>query len=177
MRHYGELKYEQENCLQNQEKCIVKVIYRPTSVYGYVGPGQRMGLIPTLISNGIQNRPSTIYGDSSTLRDYVFNENIGAYIVKNLFNASSKRKINVHLLASGKPSSIFEIQNFVEQVIGKKIYLNFHSTAETENTRDITVNSSALPADWSPTDIKIGIRYVKDMLISGNSIKLPKQNR
>lgn len=75
----------------------------------------------------------------------------------------------MHLLASGKPSSVYEIQNIVEQVIGKKIYLKLHMTTDTENSTDITENSSALPADWSATDIKIGIRYVKENMMLGKA--------
>jgi NAD dependent epimerase/dehydratase family len=172
-RYYGQLKYEQEKRLLKLKGGVVKKLYRPTSVYGFNGFHQRMGLISTLVSNGIKNQVSTIFGRLSTLRDYVLNDDIGAYIEKNLFHDCTPGVTTVHLLGSGKPSSIYEIRHFVEQVIGRKIYLQFHSTPETENTTDITVNSSALPVAWTPTDVKCGIRHVKESILSGKVYDIP----
>lgn len=172
-RFYGHLKYVQEQKLMELDGEIAKKVYRLTSVYGFIGAGQRMGLIPTLIANGIRNKVSTIFGSLSTLRDYVLNDDIGGYIGKKLFHESDAGNTAFHLLGSGKPSSIYEIRHFVDQVIGKKIYLEFRATPQTENTMDITINSSSLPVDWSPTDVKCGIRLVKEAIISGKVCRVP----
>lgn len=171
-RIYGHLKYAQERRLMELDGEVAKKVYRLTSVYGFIGHSQRMGLIPTLITNGIRNKVSTIFGSLSTLRDYVLNEDIGVYIVKKLFHDCAE-KMAFHLLGSGKPSSIYEIRHCVEEVIGRKIYLEFRMTPQTENTMDIAINSSALPVDWSPTDIKSGIRFVKEGIISGKVCSVP----
>jgi|MTBAKMStandDraft_1061839.scaffolds.fasta_scaffold03458_5 UDP-glucose 4-epimerase len=176
-RFYGHLKYVQEQRLMELNDEIAKKVYRLTSVYGFVGPGQRMGLIPTLIANGMRNKVSTIFGSSSTLRDYVLNEDVGFYIKKKLFHDCGSGNTAIYLLGSGKPSSILEIRHFVEEVIGRKIYLEFRKTSQTENTLDITLNSSALPVDWSPTDIISGIRLVKEGIISGKVSRVPGKNR
>jgi UDP-glucose 4-epimerase len=172
-RYYGRLKFEQEIRLINLDNRFVKKIYRPTSAFGFAGLGHRMGLIPTLILNGFQNRVSTIFGGLSTLRDYVYNEDIGEYLEKKLFIGSTTNPATVYFLATGKPSSIYEIRHIVERAIGKKIFLRFHVTPETENSADIAVNSSALPADWSPTDLKIGIRHVLEDMSLGKTFELP----
>jgi len=173
-RYYGQLKSEQENRLFDLDGRFVKKIYRPTSAFGYAGLGHRMGLIPTLISNGFQNRVSTIFGSLSTLRDYVYNEDIGEYLEKKLFIGSTMDSATVYFLATGKPSSIYEIRHIVERAIGKKIFLRFHVTPETENSADIAVNSSALPADWSATDLKIGIRHVLEDMRLDKTFELPQ---
>ncbi len=169
-RYYGQLKYDQEKALEQLSRRITKTIYRPTSVYGFTGASQRMGLISTLISNGIKNKVSTIFGSLSTLRDYVLNDDIATHIRNNLFIKHTNEDVFFHLLASGKPSSIYEIRCFVEQVLGKKIYLQFHSTPETDNSTDITVNASALPPAWTPISVKNGIRCVHEKILSGSDL-------
>jgi nucleoside-diphosphate-sugar epimerase len=166
-RFYGHLKYEQEKLLTQLDEAITKHIYRPTSVYGYSGLGQRMGLIPTLISNGIQNKTSTIFGSLSTLRDYVFNDDVGDHIAESIGSYNQSTGTIIQLLASGKPSAIFEIQHFVERVIRKKILLNFVTSPETDNATDIVVGSSGLPASWQPIDVKTGVQRVRDLMMAG----------
>jgi nucleoside-diphosphate-sugar epimerase len=166
-RLYGHLKHEQEKLLTNLGGDFVRLIYRPTSVYGYSGPGKRMGLIPTLILNGIQNKTSTIFGGLSTLRDYVFNDDIGDYVAGNIGSVDPSSETSIRLLGSGKPSSIFEIQHFVERVIRKKIYLNFISSPETDNATDIIISSAGLPLSWRPIDVKTGVQHVKDLMMAG----------
>lgn len=170
-RFYGHLKHVQEQRLTELDGEVAKNVYRPTSVYGFIGSGQRMGLIPTLIANGIRNKVSTIFGGLSTLRDYVLNEDVGDYIGKKLFHGCAAGHPAFYLLGSGKPSSIYEIRHFVDQVIGRKIYLEFRATAESDNQMDITINPSALPVDWSPTNVKCGIRLVKEGIIAGKACR------
>ena len=165
-RLYGHLKYEQENLLAKLDSDIAKYIYRPTSVYGYSGPGKRMGLIPTLISNGIQNQTSTIVGSLNTLRDYVFNDDIGNHIAAQICSEERMTETDIRLLASGKPSSIFEIQHFVERVIRKKVLLNFLASPETDNATDIVVGSDVLTENWNPIDVSTGVRCVKDLFMA-----------
>lgn len=165
-RIYGFLKHEQENNLLLQGDGLIKYIYRPTSVYGYRGPGQRMGLITSLISNGIKNRVTNIYGDLSTLRDYVFNDDIAAFICCNLFKNRNLQGASSYLLGSGKPSSIHEIKHFVEMAIGKKIYLKFSNNDILNNRSDITIATSAFPELWSPTSLQTGLRYVKAKIMA-----------
>ena len=172
-RYYGQLKHEQEKRLYKLGTKIVKKVYRPTSAYGFFGPWHRMGLIPTLISNGLKCKVSTIYGNLSTLRDYIFVDDIGTFIEKKIFQDNNSIELPCYFLASGKPSSIFEIKYIIEQILRKKIYVEFRSTSQSENIADITINSSALPIDWAVTDIKVGIRYVRESLISGNGHSKP----
>lgn len=168
-RPYGSLKLSQEKALLTLDGSLVINIYRPTSVYGYTASGQRMSLISTLISNGIQNKVSTIFGNLSTLRDYILNDNIGEYVEGIMFNQTASNSTSIHMLASGKPSSIFEIQHIIERLIGKKIYLNFHSTPETNNYSDITINSTSLPSGWVTTNINIGIRRVMEKIMNSKA--------
>ena len=79
-RPYGSLKLSQEKILDDCNG-LIRFIYRPTSVYGFAGLNHRLGLIPTLLWNGSKNKVSTIFGAPETLRDYVWADDIGAFML------------------------------------------------------------------------------------------------
>jgi UDP-glucose 4-epimerase len=159
---YGSLKQTQEQLLMTARPSINYLIYRPASVYGYVGHDGRLGLIPTLLYNGHYNKVTTIYGNLNTLRDYVPSIDVGKYIADRIRFGLSDVKEPVRLLASGKPTSIFEIKNIVEKITGNRIYLTFRD--EMENSSDITFSPALLPGDWQCTDIETGIRDIGNRL-------------
>lgn len=164
-RFYGILKLRQELLLSQLDSRLRKAIYRPTSVYGFADTVNRMGLIPTLIRNGIHNRVSVIYGNLSTLRDYIFNNDIASFVYNSLFLIPAAQSTATYFLGSGKPSSIYEIRHCIEKMIGRKIYLEFRGTHEIENASDITVNSSVLPHGLNSTELKTGMRIIKESML------------
>jgi UDP-glucose 4-epimerase len=164
-RPYGELKLRQEQSLIDLDVCISKNIYRPTSVYGIMAGSHRMGLIPALLFNGLSNKVTTIFGSFSTLRDYVHSADVAGYIVDIIHNDCVKNSHDKFILASGRPSSIFEIKCIVEKVLSKKVYLDFR--AIESNSSDITFSPSVLPENWQAMDIETGIRGVYIRMVSG----------
>jgi UDP-glucose 4-epimerase len=159
-RPYGQLKLAQEEFLKRSFPESAINIYRPTSVYGYSGPGCRMGLIPTLIRNGMSNRVSRIVGSVSTLRDYVFSGDVGNFIANRLLETPAENGPNLYFLASGKPSNIYEVQQLVEEKLRRRIFISFDSDPVHDNSSDITVSRAALPTSWAPTDLRTGINVV-----------------
>lgn len=159
LRPYGFLKLEQEKLVSSLDPRIIKRIYRLTSVYGYIRPHCRAGLIQTLLINAVRQRTSTIIGDLSTLRDYTFSEDIGLFI-SGLMLALDGQQSECYLLSSGKASSICEVQRHVESAVGRKIYVNFVKTPT--NSRDICLGWRQMPEDWSPVDLRTGIRAIHD---------------
>ena len=152
--------------LQHAGNGILKRVYRPTSVFGFVDRRFRQGLIPTLIINGLGNNVSKIYGNFNTLRDYLFSLDIGAFLARQLFCVEDEAGDKLYYLGSGKPSSIYEIRHFVEQLIARKIYLRCELSPSVENASDTTLDTAALPPDWSPTDIKTAICLVHERIRS-----------
>jgi nucleoside-diphosphate-sugar epimerase len=102
------------------------LIYRLSSVYGYVGNHKRLGLVPTLIRNGKNMKVSCIFGRIDTLRDYVLASDIGKFVAYSILE--SNHGFNLFTLASGKPSSIFEILRSVERLLNNRLYLQFIAT-------------------------------------------------
>lgn len=153
-RPYGTLKLEQEKHLAATPQEVAKLIYRPSSVYGYSGTGLRVGLVSALVQNGIRHRVSRIFGEPHTIRDYVLASDIGTFLAKHLTGPPSNSQI--FLLASGKPSSMFEMLHKIEQAVGRKLYCQFDS--QPSNASHISFCKSALPVSWHPTGLDTGIR-------------------
>lgn len=152
-RPYGSAKAEQEQRVKLLHNDIATRIYRPSSVYGYAGKGNRAGLIFTLIHDAIHNRTSRIFGNTDTLRDYVFLDDVGAFVASEIVNREKGRTCN--LLASGKPTSMIEVIANVEKILGRRLFLRYE--AVRSNASNNTFRPSALPVGWTPTPLELGI--------------------
>ena len=152
-RPYGALKLAQEKMLDDCDG-LIRFIYRPTSVYGFAGLNRRLGLIPTLLLNGTKNKVSTIFGAPETLRDYVWADDIGAFMADMI--ASQIESSSRFLLASGKPSALFEIFNRIEKILNKKLFCHYIKSGG--NAEHNTFSMRPRPACWNPVDLETGIR-------------------
>ena len=165
-RPYGLLKLRQEQLLAASEAPITKRTYRPTSVYGYLRPNQRIGLISTLILNGLRHQVSNITAWMSTLRDFVFVEDIARFISRLLLEDDAEGEESTATLAHAKPFSIFEIEKMVENVLGRKIYVSY--SLEPSNREDITFSYAVVPPGWHSSDLGSNIsRIYKEAVASG----------
>jgi nucleoside-diphosphate-sugar epimerase len=157
-RLYGQLKLNQEQSLQNAAE-ITGHIYRVASVYGVSSPGQRRSLISVLVHHGIIRRTVTVVGTPATLRDYVHAEDLGHYVAqKILFPQSIKNQKQLYWMISGKPSSIFEINQLVEKTIRRRLYLIYQF--DPENGCDITFSPELKPHDFNPRALQTGISQI-----------------
>lgn len=156
VRPYGHLKIEQERFILSLRGNISTKIYRLSSVYGHINFKRRMGLIPTLIYNGLNYKVSSIFGNMHTLRDYIFCDDIGKYIgnkiIENNLDPGS------YLLASGKPTSILEVKKLIEDIIGRKIFIKYN--IDKSNYRDICFQKKQLPENLDIIGLNVGIKNV-----------------
>lgn len=148
LRPYATTKLLQEDRVNALGHDVKTFIYRPSTIYGY-HKGGRPGLIITLIRNGYQNRTTKIFGSPDTMRDFVHVADIGRYIGNRIISTSSEG--GTFLLARGKPTSMRSVISLVEDVIGKRLYLQYdpkpsnseHNTYRPSATRHMT-NSISL---------------------------------
>ncbi|MDA8019990.1 MAG: NAD-dependent epimerase/dehydratase family protein [Thermoanaerobaculia bacterium] len=154
-RPYGVLKLRLEELLANLDfpRPISRRVYRLTSVYGPSVRGGRRGLVPTLLHNAREGRATTIVGQLTTLRDYVFTEDIARHIADAWVLPTQPDRCEI--LASGKPTTIHEIVHHVHKVVHRTPALVF--AARRDNATDITFAPSVLPPDWAPTDLETSI--------------------
>jgi nucleoside-diphosphate-sugar epimerase len=165
-RPYGELKEAEERLLLSAR--IPAIIVRLSSVYGCVRAGQRAGLVSTLLLNGIRREVSSIFGSMDTLRDFVWANDVAAFVSRLILGGGGPDpgEALMVLLASGRPSSIFEIQKLIEDLLGYKIYIS-HAPRAT-NSDDITFSRSALPSGWVSTDLRTNVGTVYREAIRGD---------
>jgi UDP-glucose 4-epimerase len=141
---------------------IIPYIYRPSSVYGFSGPGGRAGLVTTLIQNAMRYNPSRIFGRFDTIRDYVLAGDIGEFAAQRMDQPAKQPEH--FLLASGRPTSMYEVINTVSKVMGRRLYLKLDT--EPSNASHISYRKSAFPTGWLPTDLETGIKRVARQLSS-----------
>ena len=153
LRPYGRTKLEQEKILSALTGHAIKYVYRPSSVYGSSGRGGRAGLIVTLIHSAINNQTTRIFGSYETLRDYVFADDVGKFICRQILRGEPRSQ--TFLLASGRPASMMEAIRLVERAMNRELLLQFQRSGN--NTSSNTFRPSALPHDWFPTQLEIGI--------------------
>ncbi|MEL6768963.1 MAG: NAD-dependent epimerase/dehydratase family protein, partial [Pseudomonadota bacterium] len=130
-------------------------ILRPSSVYGYA-PGARRGLISALIAAAVRGRPATIMGALTTQRDYVYAVDIGRFIAARVLDETPPGPaVETALLASARPTSIFEVMQLIEAHTGARLLLRIDP--RPENARDNTFLPNSLPTDFDPTRLSEGI--------------------
>lgn len=152
-RPYGHLKYAQEQQLLCYQEIINSYIYRLSSVYGFIQPRQRRGLISTLVENSLAGRSTTISGSMNTLRDFVWLPDVARFIVKQI--ESEIPPDGPMFLGSGKSATIESIKRRVEFYLKRRIYCQYQLPAT--NSADISISSRVLPRDWVPTHIETNI--------------------
>jgi UDP-glucose 4-epimerase len=143
-----------------------RYIYRPSTVYGRIKPGQRRGLISALITNGVQNKITYITGRMTTQRDFILVDDVAHFVLSKLMK-TNKPEIQTYMLISGKPSTILEIQKYVEEVIKRKLYVNY--LLNPTNEEDNSFSPGVMPKYWCPSPLRQNIPIIyTDALSSGN---------
>jgi UDP-glucose 4-epimerase len=122
-RPYGIYKLKQEDYLKLQFPNSYR-IYRPSSVFGKILTGKRVGLISVLVENGLKNKESTIFGSLDTLRNFVFVEDVAASIYK-VLNEPNRYSDKTFFLISDRSASIFEVIHLIRCFTGKKVITKF----------------------------------------------------
>lgn len=158
VRPYAFSKLQQEEFLAAEG--INHRIYRASSVYGH--GGSRMGLIQALINSTIERKPMDIYANQNTLRDYIYNQDLGVRIVSDVLSGATDR---VSILASGRPTSIAMLLKAIERVAGRPLAASFR--VHTENTQDIVFAPSLLRYKAPKTSLEEGVRLLYKKRIGG----------
>lgn len=119
-----------------QKITIEKLLYLYNYLYGLdyrivrlanpYGPHQRpngmLGAVTTFIYKTLQGEKITVYGDGSIIRDYIYIDNAIDGIL-NISNGTSEQK--VFNLGTGKGTSIQELLNLIESVLGKAMKIEY----------------------------------------------------
>ncbi|WP_339868357.1 NAD-dependent epimerase/dehydratase family protein [uncultured Algoriphagus sp.] len=152
-RPYGFAKLVQEQLLASKfpnSYCI----YRPSSVYGHVQLGKRFGLLSRMVESIYQNTEIKIFGGISTLRDFIWVDDVARPIVENVV-LKSYEKNQIIFLVAAKPTSILEISRLITKVTGKRVLYSFQSKL------DFTSMSFSNQVKTNPTiNLELGIKFI-----------------
>lgn len=139
-------------------------ILRPSNPYG---PGQKhmgvQGFIGTCISNILDNKKLTIWGDGSVVRDYIYITDLVALTIAVI----KKSTTGVYNVSTGIGYSLNEIINFVQEITSKKIDIEYKTKRNFDIAEMILDNSSASAEfNWhARVDIKKGLACTVDDLL------------
>ena len=101
---------------------------------------------------------STISGDPTTLRDYVFNLDVGHWIGSEILATGLEGERCTRFLVSGKPSSILEISRLAEELLGRKLYVSYQWAPQ--NALHNTYSQSIVPDGFRATSLREGMLSV-----------------
>jgi UDP-glucose 4-epimerase len=136
---------------------VPSLILRCGNVYGEGQPSDRsQGLIAAALECARRRRPLTIYGDGSTVRDFIFIDDVVDVVLALLGRADVPTVINV---GSGYGTSVADVVELVELVTGASLELERQSIRPGDVRRivlDITRLRSVLP-EFEPTPLPNGM--------------------
>ena len=168
---YGGSKIAQEVIAESQLAGRVPVtIGRVANAYG---PGQnvakRQGLVTELCLNALLNRPATIFAPLTTLRDYVYVDDIAAVIVPDLLRMATADASahQLRVIASGRSVSIAELLVLVERATGRYIGVR-HTFTGDSHVLDLRLEGLDDPLfdGIGATPLDVGISLVFQDLIA-----------
>ncbi|RVU25982.1 SDR family oxidoreductase [Sandaracinomonas limnophila] len=161
MRPYGHWKLKQEDLLNRSEGLVNRIIYRPSTVYGY-SPKARIGLIAKLLICANKNQFIEIFASKTALRDYIYVGDIAKFVVAKIENSDlSSLKLGttqINWLISGKSSNILEICTKVSELINKPVLNSFRLVLD--NSLDNTFNAKLKPKELAISPIEMGLRKI-----------------
>lgn len=142
-RPYGDLKMQQEKVLKGLSNLSSLNIYRLSSVYSDYNLSDRLGLLGTLVKNGLTSKVTSIFGSEMTLRDYVNDNDIANYLYNRIVYEKLRSETSIQIIASGRPYSIYHIKSIIEEKINMPLFLKY--SLVNFNADNITFNPSCLP--------------------------------
>ncbi len=124
------------------------------------GPGQvnnkGQGLIPTIVESAMLDKPLRVWGDGSSVRDYLYIDDAVDGISRVI---SQQCKTSLFNIGSGFGTSVLELVGHVEEITKKKISLVFKKQRTFDapaNVLDISLAKSEL--SWTPkTELREGL--------------------
>lgn len=140
-------------------------ILRPSNPYGI---GQRIdgkqGFIANALAKAMNGLPITIWGDGSVVRDYIYIEDLAKCVYDIIERGLDNTTINI---GSGKGFSLNDVLRVIEDVIGKKIVVNYTEKRRCD-VSSLVLDTSKMNSisSYHLTTLKDGIAKLYNHLLS-----------
>ncbi|MDD3777840.1 MAG: NAD-dependent epimerase/dehydratase family protein [Patescibacteria group bacterium] len=136
-------------------------ILRFANVYGpRQFKGGEAGVIAIFIDNAIKGQANVMYGDGQQTRDFVFVYDVVSALIK-AKEIDCRGEINISM---GRETSLLELREKIEEVLGEKIIVNLRPAKLGEQRRSCLSRDRAKAVlNWEPKfDLGQGIRETID---------------
>ncbi len=170
--YYGLSKQMIENSIlfEHRMSNLRYLILRPSNPYGH---GQnlhgRQGLIAVALGKILAGEPITIWGDGSSIRDYIYIDDLAKVVVKLLKTNVSNKTINV---GSSKGYSVKEIIKVLSEIAEEDIRVEYTPSRKNDVSNmvlDTSMLKSLVNIKLTPLEegVKKFYQYEKDLLKNG----------
>jgi UDP-glucose 4-epimerase len=164
---YGALHLacEQEIERDRLEHGLRSRILRCSTVFGeYQRPDRGQGAIATFLSRIERDESIDLYGDGSTIRDYIYAGDTAQALVSLLGHEGGPPVVNV---GAGRGTSLIEVLRLVERQVGRKARIVQHGEREFD-VHQIVLDTTVLHdlLDIPITPLEEGIRRTHRWLMS-----------
>ena len=141
-------------------------IFRVSNVYGEgQNTSKGLGLINTILEKIRENEEIYIYGDGTSVRNYIYVKDVAKALS---FSAKTNLSLsNIYNLASNDTLSINEVLKIIRKTHKKELNINFSSFRESD-VKKIRINNKkflSIYPNFKFTDFSEGIKKVYDHLI------------
>jgi UDP-glucose 4-epimerase len=133
------------------------IVLRPSNVYG---PGQPwrtgFGVLRHLLQCAIEDRPFTLFGDGSQVRDYLYIDDLANGVLQLLEAPDVSGTYNI---GSGVGISLLDLISLVERITGKRLHVESRPTHEGDVGRIVLdVEKIREAIGWTPvTSLSEGV--------------------
>ncbi|MEW6675103.1 MAG: NAD-dependent epimerase/dehydratase family protein [Nitrospirota bacterium] len=136
------------------------IVFRPSNPFGeYQNPSGIQGAVTVFLGNIAADKPITIWGDGTVIRDYFYIADLADAMVKALDYQPAKDSQRIFNVGSGRGISLNALLDIISDITGynpKVEYSEGRVIDVPENVLDITLISDRL--GWKPeTDLMAGI--------------------
>lgn len=164
---YGRLHVKAEKeVLAARGRGLDARILRCSTVYGeHQQPDRGQGVIVTFLDRIEKGEPIEIFGEGTTIRDYVYAGDVAAAIVALLDQPEVPPVLN---LGSERPTPLNELRELVEKQVGKEAVVHRQPPRDFE-VRRIVLDTTRLRKliEFEPTPLETGISRTHCWLTTG----------
>lgn len=165
---YSKLMIEEYLRVTHRKTDLSYLVIRPSNPYGrYQNPNKKQGFIAVALDKIIKNENIEIWGDGSTIRDYIYIDDLCLAVTNLLLNNIENMSLNI---GSGVGHSLLDVIDVLEHVCGREISIIFKG-ARVVDVRKAVLNVEKVKnlISFKPISLMDGIKSYYNFLQKGDN--------
>ncbi len=143
------------------------LVVRPSNIYGPTQPrGSSLGAVVHFTRNAVESRPIEIWGDGTTIRDYVYVEDVVDALILCISYAGPEILFNI---GTGRATSLNDLVKLIQQQHSHPVTVNYRPARNFDVPVNVLDNRRAAQAlGWTPrVSLETGIKRIIEGLMRG----------